>query len=122
MWWNFIGRSHDEVAGYREAWAAPGPAVPAGRRPRREGDGGAADADGGAQAPAAPGGAAGMNPVDALREIGFLLERSRADTYRVRAYRGAADVVERMSETERAEHPASGPGTRCPASDRRPRP
>lgn len=21
MWWNFIGRSHDEVAGYREAWA-----------------------------------------------------------------------------------------------------
>lgn len=21
MWWNFIGRTHDEVAGYREAWA-----------------------------------------------------------------------------------------------------
>lgn len=21
MWWNFIGRSHDEVVGYREAWA-----------------------------------------------------------------------------------------------------
>ena len=45
-----------------------------------------------------------MNPVSALREIGFLLERSRADTYRVRAYRSAADVVERMSEAERAEH------------------
>ena len=45
-----------------------------------------------------------MNPVTALREIGYLLERSRADTYRVRAYRGAADVVERMSEAERIEH------------------
>ena len=45
-----------------------------------------------------------MNPVTALREIGFLLERSRADTFRVRAYRGAADVLERMSEDERAEH------------------
>ena len=45
-----------------------------------------------------------MNPVTALREIGFLLERSRADTYRVRAYRGAADVVERMSDAERADH------------------
>jgi putative hydrolase len=45
-----------------------------------------------------------MNPVSALREIGFLLERSRADTFRVRAYRGAADVLERMSEEERAEH------------------
>jgi putative hydrolase len=45
-----------------------------------------------------------MSPVDALREIGFLLERSRADTYRVRAYRGAADVVARMSEAEWADH------------------
>ena len=45
-----------------------------------------------------------MNPVEALREIGFLLERSRADTYRVRAYRGAADVVAAMSEEQRAEH------------------
>ena len=45
-----------------------------------------------------------MNPVEALREIGFLLERSRADTYRVRAYRGAADVVSALTEEERAEH------------------
>jgi len=45
-----------------------------------------------------------VNPVSALREIGFLLERSRADTYRVRAYRGAADAIERMSPAERAEH------------------
>ena len=45
-----------------------------------------------------------MNPVTALREIGFLLERSRADTFRVRAYRSAADAVERMGEAERGEH------------------
>ncbi len=45
-----------------------------------------------------------MNPVEALREIGFLLERSRADTYRVRAYRGAADVISRLSEEERLAH------------------
>jgi putative hydrolase len=45
-----------------------------------------------------------MNPVEALREIGFLLERSRADTYRVRAYRAAADVMSRLSEEERQDH------------------
>jgi redox-sensitive bicupin YhaK (pirin superfamily) len=28
MWWNFIGRSHDEVVGYREAWAARDPRFP----------------------------------------------------------------------------------------------
>ena len=44
-----------------------------------------------------------MSPVTALREIGFLLERSRADRFRVKAYRGGAVVVERMSEDERAE-------------------
>jgi putative hydrolase len=45
-----------------------------------------------------------MNPVEALREIGFLLERSRSETYRVRAYRNAADVVAAMPEAERTEH------------------
>lgn len=45
-----------------------------------------------------------MNPITALREIGFLLERTRADTYRVRAYRQAADAVEGMSEEEITQH------------------
>ena len=49
-----------------------------------------------------------MNPVEALREIGFLLERSRADTYRVRAYRGAAEGISKLSEDERREHQAQG--------------
>jgi quercetin 2,3-dioxygenase len=28
MWWNFIGRSHDDVVGYREAWANREPRFP----------------------------------------------------------------------------------------------
>ena len=32
-------------------------------------------------------------PVAALRRIGFLLERSRAETYKVKAFRSAADTV-----------------------------
>jgi putative hydrolase len=44
--------------------------------------------------------------VRALREIGFLLERSRSDTFRVKAYRGAADVLATMAPTEVAEHQA----------------
>jgi len=49
-----------------------------------------------------------LDPVAVLREIGFLLERTRADTYRVRAYRGAADAVEAMPGEERAERQAEG--------------
>jgi putative hydrolase len=45
-----------------------------------------------------------MSPVAALREIGFLLERTRSETYRVRAYRGAADLVSEMSADERQQH------------------
>jgi hypothetical protein len=28
MWWNFIGRSHDEIVRYRSAWAAREPRFP----------------------------------------------------------------------------------------------
>jgi putative hydrolase len=45
-----------------------------------------------------------LTPVQALREIGFLLERSRSDTFRVKAYRGAADALEAMSPAEQREH------------------
>jgi putative hydrolase len=42
--------------------------------------------------------------VAALREIGFWLERSRAETPRVRAYRRAADVIEGLDEAARQDH------------------
>lgn len=47
------------------------------------------------------------DPVAVLREIGFWLERSRADTHRVKAYRRAADIVEAMSDDERDRHAAA---------------
>jgi putative hydrolase len=55
-----------------------------------------------------------VNPVEALREIGFLLERSRADTYRVRAYRSAADAISRLNEEQRREHQAQGTWAKVP--------
>jgi putative hydrolase len=55
-----------------------------------------------------------MNPVEALREIGFLLERSRADTYRVRAYRGAAEVISQLTEEQRQDHQANGTWGKVP--------
>lgn len=41
-------------------------------------------------------------PVAALREIGFWLERGRADSYRVKAYRGAADALDSLTADDLA--------------------
>ncbi|MEL4504391.1 PHP domain-containing protein [Luteococcus sp. H138] len=41
-------------------------------------------------------------PAEALREIGFWLERARADNYRVKAYRGAADALDSLDADDLA--------------------
>ncbi|MFD0364543.1 PHP domain-containing protein [Nocardia sp. GCM10030253] len=43
-------------------------------------------------------------PAEALREIGFWLERARAQTHRVKAYRRAADIVAELPEDELLAH------------------
>lgn len=47
-------------------------------------------------------------PVDALRRIAFLLERSRASTYRVKAYRQAADTLLALPEEQVRERVRAG--------------
>jgi putative hydrolase len=53
-------------------------------------------------------------PVAALRRIAFLLERGREDTYKVRAYRGAAAAILPLPEEEVRRRVADGTLTDLP--------
>ena len=53
-------------------------------------------------------------PVAALRRIAFLLERGRADSYKVKAYRGAAAAILGLGPDEIAERATAGTLTKLP--------
>jgi putative hydrolase len=49
-----------------------------------------------------------LDPVDALRRVAFLLERAREETYRVKAYRTAADALAALPDDEVVARAAAG--------------
>lgn len=55
-----------------------------------------------------------MDPVAALREVAFWMERARAETHRVKAYRRAADVVSELSDVQREHRQRTGTWTDLP--------
>jgi putative hydrolase len=55
-----------------------------------------------------------LEPYDALRRIAYLLERSRAGTYRVKAFRGAAETVLETDPSELQSRAGAGTLTDLP--------
>jgi putative hydrolase len=49
-----------------------------------------------------------VEPAEALRRIAYLLERAREPTFRIRAFRSAAAVVDKLGDDELRERAASG--------------
>ncbi len=61
----------------------------------------------------------GMDAAEALKEIGFWLERERAVTYKVEAFRKAAAIIEDLSD-DRAREAARERGAQAYEGHRRP--
>jgi putative hydrolase len=60
----------------------------------------------------------GRDPADDLRSIAFCLERALEPSYRVRAFRTAAAVVDRTPRTSWRGGRRTAPSSSCPASAR----
>ena len=56
----------------------------------------------------------GVDPVEALRRVAYLLERERGETYRVKAYRTAAAALEELGPDQVAARAAAGTLTDVP--------